>query len=119
MKLPRIKSLIDWLDIDRLAERERGARRQAEVDALLSGWLESRRQVYQQQRVTAPADCPLGPDCETCPPSEYERQVYRAELWLITQYPDAWYWESASDVRDVARRLVDARDAVLARRITP
>lgn len=59
------------------------------------------------------SDCPL-PGCETCPPSVLDREINRVAWWLITAYPDCWYFEDPAAVRDVAGRLVQLRADVAA-----
>lgn len=75
----------------------------------------------QRRRVTVPADCPLT-DCQTCrtdpqPPdvvAEEQRagETSHAIWWLISAYPDVWYFARPDTVQNVAARLVRLRAAI-------
>jgi hypothetical protein len=77
----------------------------------------------QRRRVTVPADCPL-PDCLTCPSLDVVDEEQRAAetnhavWWLISAYPDAWYFAKPDTVQAVAARLVRLRAAIKAGRAT-
>lgn len=72
------------------------------------------------------AVCALG-DCSTCQPSAPPLDVVAEEQraaetnyavwWLISAYPDVWYFAKPETVQAVAARLVRLRTAINARRI--
>jgi hypothetical protein len=80
----------------------------------------------QRRRVTVPADCPLT-DCQTCRTdpqpldvvAEEQRagETHHAIWWLISAYPDVWYFAKPETVQAVAARLVRLRAAIQAGRI--
>jgi hypothetical protein len=77
----------------------------------------------QRRRVTVPADCPL-PECSTCPSLDVVAEEQRAAetnhavWWLISAYPDVWYFARPDTVQAVAARLVRLRAAINAGRVT-
>jgi hypothetical protein len=77
----------------------------------------------QRRRVTAPADCPL-PECSTCPSldvvadEQRAAETHHAIWWLISAYPDVWYFAKPETVQAVAARLVRLRAAINAGRVT-
>jgi hypothetical protein len=77
----------------------------------------------QRRRVTVPADCPL-PECSTCPSLDVVAEEQRAAetnyavWWLISAYPDVWYFARPDTVQNVAARLVRLRGAIKDGRVT-
>jgi hypothetical protein len=79
----------------------------------------------QRRRVTVPAvDVCVLPDCSTCPSLEVAPEEQRAAeanyavWWLISAYPDVWYFAKPETVQAVAARLVRLRAAINAGRVT-
>lgn len=81
----------------------------------------------QRRRATVPADCPW-PDCRSCrceatPLALVAEEQRAAETnyavwWLISAYPDVWYFAKPETVQRVASRLVRLRAAIQAGRVT-